>query len=270
MPCALACAILQEIPRPVSDPQAHIDLIERYLDGSLGPDEAKAFERAVATDSALREELRHARNVEASLRRTFTPPSHGILPSIPTTLAVAGKTTDRRVQWAAAAVILLALSAGIYLAANLIFSPSPTHGPRPAAVPVAESLYRSIARAGWQPTWTCETEAEFAQAVADQLGSPMLVNTEDAPDLVLVGWLYPPYGMEPLVSEHTMFLLTTQRNERIMVLIDRAERTTKPPVVSRKASLNVFERTVGDLIAYEITPLEEPTILPRIYIPDRW
>lgn len=253
----------------MSDHTERSELIERYLDGSLSVEEATAFERALAGDAAMRDELRCAREVEASLRRTFTPPKQGLTPYLVEQRPIVGWFT-RHGQWlGVAALIVLTLTLALYFS-PMFRSAAPPPFPQPGPSTATESLYRSLSRGGWNPSWTCGNDNEFAQSVVDQLGAPLLVRDDDAPDMVLVGWLYLPYGMDPIITDKTMTLMVTHDEAHIMVMIDRAENTENRPTVMPDSDLRIFEQRVGDLIAYEITPLEEPVVLPRMFIPESW
>lgn len=251
----------------MSDQAARSELIERYLDGSLSVEESAAFERALAGDRALRDELRAARDVEASIRRAFSPPSQGMTPYLIDQRPSLMWLSRHRRTLGVAAVVALTLSTAIYF--TLFFRGTTPPSPPPfIPATVTESLYRSLSRGGWNPSWTCGNDTEFAQSVVDQLGTPLLVRGDDTPDMVLVGWLYLPYGMDPIITDKTMTLMVTYVDAHIMVMIDRAENTENRPTVMPDSDLRIFEQRVGDLIAYEITPLEEPIVLPRMFIPE--
>lgn len=247
----------------MTTPRDHAELIERYLDGALTPDEATAFVESLRQDPTLRADMELATRVNASLRRVFEP-SRAVSPS--PIVRKAPMTSARVPTWLAAAMLILTFGGAIYLVGAYMTNSGP-FSPPGRVLPPAEFTYRHFEKTGFTPAWVCDTDEQFAKAVVDQLGSPLLVRVDDAPHLSIIGWAYQPYGTKPIISGRTMVLLAKHDGREIMVLIDHSDATRCMPRVMPGGGLHVFERAMGDLTAYEVTPLPEPVVIPRLYVP---
>jgi hypothetical protein len=250
--------------RPVTDlPDNLAAQLEAYLDGALAPAERAAFERLAAADPVLRREVALARRIEISLKDAFSAPAHIPVPAEAHRSVLARIGFDRVKLWvsAAACVALIGMAVWIW---NVRYG-QPAYRP----MSVAEVIYDKQVRGGWEPEWVCKDDAEFAKAVTDRLGQGLLVHPQ--PDLTVVGWAYSAKPGDSYatfaISKDEMILLTKVDGRRVMGLVDRAGAGPQPRLTA-SSKLNLFERQVGDLIIYELTPLEESHILAQFFDPN--
>lgn len=248
--------------KPSKDNQiAHKDdqLIERYLDELLTEHERKAFLDRLQSDRALRDQLDLAQRVSASLGRSFALPDGD---------ESANEQHRRRIvripqpigRALAAAAAVLAIGFAIKL--NL---PPPT----PIYHTLLERAYTSHEMTDFTPQWVCETDEEFAAAVRDRLGQPMLIDDQDAP-IELLGWAYSEdssgYG-DTIISSDSMILLTRVDGQGVILIVDRVEDESEPLTIGDHRGLSVFRRVLDDLVLYEVTPMNEPSVIGRAFTP---
>lgn len=266
--------------------EARLDtLLERYFDGDLAGDELAWMQARLEDDADLRAQVELQEKIDASLRRMH--PADSIpMPAIPIDLgardsmdrahlapgtgasgagAPAGdapvpislpaRAAPTRRLWpilAAAAVLLVA--AGLFRAYwdrrvpdfNLM---QPTE------------MYNRLVMMGFQPAVVCKTDPEFAALVKEKLGTALVATA--TPGVEVLGWGYnDDYNGSP-ISPHTMMLLARVDDREVLVFLDQAARDRElalPP----NSNLKLFRREVGPIVAYEITPLDQPKVIPAL------
>lgn len=261
------------IPREERD-----GLLDRHIDGALTPDERDAFERVLAADPGLVAEVELHRSIEAGLRRTIRPVAVALPAQVAARIAAESaaplafrapakaarnQMAHHPYRWIAVAALLAMTAAGLWgVWSN--YGPQPT----PTLLVSAARIYELQRDRGFKPEWVCTTEKEFAKAVKDHVGQPLVVTA--AQNVAIVGWAYPQEGyagQEVALSRKTMILLTRVDDDPVIVLIDRVSRDrdiNSPP----DPTLHVYRRVVGDLVLYEVSPREKPALLDRFGIPD--
>jgi hypothetical protein len=244
-------------------------LIERYLDDELSDDERGLFLDRLKTDDALQSQLDLAERLTASLVRTFAMPESAEPESVNSRIASAQEQSretstlrlPRRVGLTLAAAAAV-LAIGVAIKLNL---------PPPAPVfnTLLERTYSTFESTDFTPEWVCETDEEFAAAVRDRLGQPMLVGA-DAAGIELLGWAYTEetsgYG-DTIISDDSMILLTRVEGQGVMVIVDRVEDEREPMTIGDHLGLSLFRRVLGDLVLYEVTPRDEPSVVGLAYTP---
>lgn len=208
------------------------DNFDRVLDGLLTGDEKDRAERAIAGDPDARSQAELQRRIDDSLGRLFAAPAQ--------------QRPARRVSlWplAAAAAVLLAV-AGVYWFA--IREPAVRLGP----------VYRGQVAAGFIPRQVCTTRDEFAAWMKRNYGQP-LAPAEPHEGVEFVGWSY-----GKAVSENSGFLLARVKGKEVLVVMEHAVRDREGKIESGEPGLKSFRRQVGAMVMYEITPWDEPAILP--------
>lgn len=228
--------------------------IDAYLDGALRPEGAAAFERALATDDALRAEIAAHRLIEESLRRSYEP-------RIPKRLdAMLSGGAARRAWWGLAAVLVIG-AAGIG-ALWLLRTPAPPVSIISESLAMAsplDALYQHQERTGFRPTVPCETDEEFAAWVSGRFGEPLVAAR--TPGVEAMGWSY-----ATTLSPHTGLLLARVDGRGAVIIVDRVEEDRELRLPD-ESPLHLFKRTIGGLALYELTPLDEPRVLPTLRTP---
>lgn len=234
-------------PPPAPPPDDLDALLEAYLDDTLTPEQRRAFEARARHDETLARELALQRRAEESLKRQFQPPAMPVLPTTTTTdgraleAAPARGPSRLRLFVPLAAAAALAITAGVYL--TLL-----------AGTPVGP-VYHKVVDAGFTPQWVCETDEQFTQYTKERFGTPWTFDND--PSIRLVGWRY----SEDVLSPDESVLLATKGREKIVVVADEAAHDRR---LRESGGLHVFRRTLGDLVLYEISPLEQPHVIGRI------
>jgi hypothetical protein len=72
-----------------------------------------------------------------------------------------------------------------------------------------------------------------------------------------VGWRY----SEDVLSPDESVLLATKGSDKIVVVADEA---THDRNLRESGGLHVYRRELGNLVLYEISPLEQPEVIGRI------
>jgi hypothetical protein len=254
-----------------SQPEALLDL---YLDGLMNEDQRTAFERELTNAPALREEVSRQREIDASLGRTMAPPSPQRLRDLLNAAHRTG-TTDRsgrgarrtpdrlllRRALAVAASVMLCVLGGWMIWTALGFGPRTPDPYAPQPWRSMQTVYEDRIEAGFRPDWVCRTDDEFQDTFRRQLGQRLLVG--ELPDgVAMIGLAY-----SNTISPWTISMLGEAEGRRLIVFIDRAEEDLGPSV-PEESNLHVFRRELGELVLYELSPLDEPRFLQHFYDPD--
>ncbi|TWT77342.1 hypothetical protein Pla123a_20020 [Posidoniimonas polymericola] len=250
--------------------QQHDDLATRLSDGLLSPEEQAQITRRAEQDADLSQALKRDAQVDAALRRAFAPPPP-VFPALddgpradaaPTAERVSPGTLrqepiddpprsrGRLIWYATAATLAWALFGWQWL--------SPRGGPEVAFVerPLSE-VYETSVREGFQPYWICDDPAVFAETFRRRQGVPLKL--EELPeDRVMAGLSY--LGG---LSDSSTSMLAHVDGRPVIVVVDRLEKDWRPPVGhDEQTDLNVFRVERSGLVLYEVTPLDEPMLLP--------
>jgi hypothetical protein len=113
---------------------------------------------------------------------------------------------------------------------------------------------------GFTPEWKCEDDQEFIRSFRHQLFQPLLLMTP--PPGHSMGGL----GYANILSPHSMYMLAHVGDERVVVFVDRLDADRNLPPLD-DPRLKRFRREVGELVLYEVTPLDEPRFLQLFQMP---
>lgn len=251
----------QRADNPAGNSVAFDAELEAYLDGTLPQDRRAELEARAAVDGALQSRLHVQKRIDASLNRLFVyegpaplPVGAAMEPGQTGRAARSPGPSRQRLLGIAAAVALA--TAGLWYAGvpQRLFEPSA------AGLVAPDDLYIRQEAAGFIPDWKCENDAEFAAVTNDRFGQPLLV--KPASGVEVAGWTY----RAPVFSDNTAVLLAKVNGRDVMVAVDASGHDRR---VRTKAgsTLNLFKRRIGRVVLCEITPADEPGILPLFYVP---
>ena len=251
-----------------------IQLLERYLDGSLTKQELAAFEIRLLREHELRSEVEAQRELDLSLRRQFMVPSRSAeekfhLNGFATheDVEVAGRlrpANDLRREsgwgrWIASIAATILIATGAWMAWMSLRPPSSST----LIAMLTPDQYYAQKTANFDPFWKCETNEQFASTFHNRFGQPLLL--QPLPEGVTARGL----DYTTIISDQTMSVLMTQGDQKVIVLVDRANRDTKPSLqLPGGTSLHLHRQEVGSLVLYEITPSSTPQMLQYFFNPD--
>jgi len=266
---------MSQLP-PAADSPSTLDL---FLDGLLVEPALGAFERNIKSDPSLAAQVELQRRIDTRLKALFAyagpvvlaPPVSesvageplsidkplSIAPATQLAGNIAGKRSGNRVavfgRWGAYAAI----------AASLLVAFTYMYWPRNDLKYIApDEIYRRLATTGWQPSFICETDAQFVDAVRKHLGDAVLIPASTV-GVVLDGWGYADgYDGTP-ISPKTMFLLTHADGEKVLVLMDLASNDTDVKLSKLAKGLHLFRREVDGVVLYEISPLPTERVISK-------
>ncbi|HYE62015.1 MAG TPA: hypothetical protein VD997_08450 [Phycisphaerales bacterium] len=227
--------------------------VAAYVDEAMTAEERAQFESELAVNAALREELEIQASLDASLNRLFeysAAEAGAEAVAAPRALAspFVGRSRVRRWSALAAAVVVVGVTAWVMTRRD------------PNLIP-PQQVWANMEKANFVPNWRCEDEPTFRAYLNSRLGESFAIDESDS--LKVVGWGYSSdYQFYP-ISEQTLTLINRVGDQHAVVLIDRAEndRALKVPEGS---GLHLYRKRVGDLVLYEMSPMSEARVLPRV------
>ena len=244
------------------------ELLQRYLDGQLDGAEQRACEQEMRDDPGLAEEIDRWRILELRLSKRFSPPI-----GLDTRLRASVKDHHREPGRQDNHRVLLALGGGIAALALIslavwswfiVVEKDP--GSPIAAAPIdtseARQIYDTLAIVQPQPVVACSAPGEVSPAFEDRFGVKM--NVEVKPEIPIVG----PLDSQACGGDWRGVLAFAGYPDRVRVaiVVERAA-LYRHIVAPADTGLFVYERRIGDLILYEISPLPEPRCLPLFHQP---
>ncbi|HLO42506.1 MAG TPA: zf-HC2 domain-containing protein [Phycisphaerales bacterium] len=247
-------------------PDRFQDLLDAYLDGRLSLQERSEFEKHLAADAWAMRQYQDAMAIEEGLRQLFAPPAAGELvpelpgsDAIPFPRAVPGQVarTMGRGGWilAAAATLLIGVSAAVYLAVGHTPSNNATDAATSGTLTPAE-LYARLMKKQFRPAFKCENDAQFSAFLGDRFGTGAVL--AQAPAVEVLGWDY----ADGMLGEATAVIMTRVEGKEVVLVVDeeKYDRTLPEP----GQGLSMFRETCNRLVFYEITPLGDARVLPLV------
>jgi hypothetical protein len=251
--------MLNSIPLPEDETMM---LVDAYLAGELRGEALASFEWRLRTDEVLAAEVAAQRRLGQALRGAFAEPGAQVFtvpdPVPDTSGVVAGRIGPSRRWYGVAAAAIMVIGAGVAAYAML------GRGDKrliPGEQTAAE-VYAAVLKGGFKPPVVCPNEpALFAELVKNRLGVDLFPDFARGVGVALTGWGYSNHWGTPL-GPGTLVLLAERGEAKIIVIMDRlkSDRMVAPP----KAGARMFRKVAGDLVLYEITPLDEPIVLPML------
>jgi hypothetical protein len=265
----------------MADQRPQFGELESYLDGQLTGEMRARFEDEIARDPSLRAEIARQRTIDESLNRAFavTGSAESILGSLIATSPAAHAGNGRahatqpaaqraagarwirpRLAIAAAIVFLVCGPVALYFAWDSFReATAPTIVVNPKKVQPLDTLYKQEVKDGFNCDWQCKTNNEFGAYFASTFGEPLMM--KDPPQQVAPVGLKYAGGITP----NTISYMARVNDQPVMVFTDK-QVADKGQALS-DPNLHIFKRTIGPLVLYEVTPLDEPKLLDLFYKP---
>lgn len=246
--------------------------IDGYLDGQMSGEEREAFEREFESDARLREMVERQGAIDSSLSRLFAPPqADRVVAGVKAARERSGavqvglreggvrRARPRLVRRGLAAAVIAMVGVGGWLVWQAWFASEEIRfGPLPWRS--LTTVYYDSIKDGFEPEWVCETDEEFEHTFSYKLRERL--HLYDVPEEIqAVGLSYCNS-----ITVDTVYLLARVRGKEVIVFVDRAE-SDGGQTLGPESELNLFRDRVGDLVLYELTPLDEPYVMEYLDIP---
>ena len=266
-------------------------LIDAYLDEQLTENERIKFEKSVNDQPELAEQVKLQAEIDASLKRMFTPPAAPRLklPSLaslqaeddsqtdlhePSTVELASpeisinkkldsgtRTNSVSRRLILAAVASVAAFAWLYVGTEL-FVPSGRDVIAFHERPLTE-VYQECVDEGFMPYWVCDDETTFANTFENRQGVRLKL-AELPPSQQMVGLSY-----LPALSRESTSMLALVDDQPVIVFVDRIENDWKPATGNfPKVGLNVTRTEKNGLVLYEVSPVENSDVVNSLLFID--
>ncbi|MEO0587562.1 MAG: hypothetical protein AAF078_07975 [Planctomycetota bacterium] len=122
----------------------------------------------------------------------------------------------------------------------------------PTLMAQAQGVHERMVDNGFVPGWTCETIGEFETAFADRLGQAVTLDAFEWDGVRLVGLSY-----VRIDRQYSIAVLAEVDGEPVVVVAVKPNER-----VGRQEG--VFTKQIGDVLLIEVTPFEEPRVLPEL------
>jgi hypothetical protein len=261
------------------DDRINLESLELYLDGQMTEPMRAQFEDQIARDPLLRSLVDAQRDIDRSLRRAFAVTGSGeavlaqlirpvhagngqaIHDARPVTPhRQASRLVRPRLAIAAAIVFLVCGPFALYFAWDAMHQP--TYQPIVAHAQPVRALdvaYHQEVEDGFNCDWQCKQNTEFAAYYAAGFGQPLML--KDPPGEILSIGLKYTGGITP----NTLSYMAKVNDRPVMVFADKTD--ADPGQSLSDPNLHLFKRTIGPIVLYEVTPLNEPKLLNLFYRP---
>ena len=223
--------------------------LDAYIDDQLTPEQRADFERHLAANPELRDQLELQQHIDASITQSFQPQSK---PIHHTRRTLFSRDT---LFAAAAAVIILASVSLVY---QHLFT---TTDIKKSPALTMQQFYDREIDEGFTPDWVCETDEEFANTFKNNVGVPMLVSNLPN-DVNLLG-----LGYARVLTNNTTIVFARVDNQPVVLFVDRVTPPAQLPPVS--PGYNRFHREIDGIHIYELSPLAEPRLMDHLNPIDR-
>lgn len=215
------------------------DTLNAYLDGELVGADLADFERALDSDAQLRARVERMRKIEGTLCKIHAADSVPSVTNLPKKTAI---SWQRALPYAA----LVAIGVGIWFFTSTQNRPDPLDG---------SGLYQRTVVL-FEPQKVCDTPAKFEQYTLEAFGRTISADFDAG--VALIGWRTPRNRYEPDSEDGPRVLLARSVNGTEVLAVFQDPSLPAPRVGS---DLNRFDRRVGPVRVFEITPLDEPEVI---------
>ena len=146
----------------------------------------------------------------------------------------------------------IAIVSGV-LVAGQKYSPFAPHATSP------DQLYALLQSDGFKARVSCSPEV-FPERMERVIGVPLALAAIPA-GFDLLGWTYPRYFGEPVLSEDELVLMARVDGQDVAVVIDHDDQARR---LRADDGLKVHRRELSGLVLFEISPFDTPRVLPLI------
>jgi hypothetical protein len=243
-------------------------LLDAFVDDQLTGAQRASFEASLQDDDTLRAHFHQQQAIDDALRRRLGPPDEAVLRDLCTSVReLAGSHAQAEApqresfafplrRYGLAAAVIMLIIGGV-----LILRVLPQTGQSELPQRTMAAAYANILDKGFQPDWVCEDDDEFGWTFYSRFRQRLLYDAAAAG--VAVSGISLTYTFSP----HTLMCLAEVDGTPVIVFVDRAE-NAHDPAVDESSGLNVYTRRIGDLMLYEVSPLDTMQVLPGFYDPD--
>lgn len=238
-----------------------IDLLIAYVEGQMSVDQRAAFEKTLTASPELRRQLELMRQADESIAHSFAAPGFVQVDfnAARATAAMKSRATVSPLRrWGG-----LAIAATLLIVATLRLTIFADSG---RAVLTLSELYDGQVKNGFKPAFVCNNDAEFVDYTQKSFGLPLLAQGDSS--VQIVGWTYESAeGYKDLgLSDKAQIVLARVETQPVLLLMDKGN--ARGPKIDKNARgrLQVFERNVGGVDVFEITPLSKPMVLDRFKV----
>lgn len=236
--------------------------LELYFDGALSPDEQRDFEARLARDRALQHTVQQQRAIESALRRLMPAPE---VPPVQMPTSDESADVIGAIPHSTGSSWLRRLAIAAVVCAGLFGVWSTWQHLKPIDDQIAqispEKYYRDSVANGMQVYYVCDPGSQqFADYFRNLLGQPLQMSA-DEPGFKCLG-----VNKCNVLSPSTLAVLVRMNQTPVIVLIDRKQcgnSATVPP----QSGLYVYQRDLGPLEMFEISPVDHPQVLDKFVTP---
>ncbi len=241
-----------------------VDRLEAYLDNLLAQEDADEFLGEPDNRKQLEGQAELQAKIDESIRRIFRfdPLGNSTLDKIEETLSSRADKRSRLTvrqkmrRWAIAASLFVLTGFGIWQATKSSRVTEPPFQVRPLA-----EIYSETVEQGFSPDLVCHDRQLFAQVFEIRQGQRLqLGDLPNGSRMLGISYLG---GL----SRMTTAMLCNVDNENVIVFVDNAEHDVPEIVVAgNDGRLNVFRAIKNGLVFYEISPLDQSTMIEHFVL----
>lgn len=261
--------------RPEFDSDFDAEL-EKYIDQEMTDQQLQDFVEG-RKQKQLRAEMELQERIDESLARVFrfapadsaevpaAPPEpvtrpHAEIASASPSKADAAARDDRRAWWTRAAILAATLAA---ISLFFVWQRQSRRSQQVAFEPRRlVEIYESMVERGFQPFYRCDDMQRFAATFEQRLGVALTLLPMPN-DRMMLGLSYPG-GL----SRQTTAMLCEVNGEPVVVFVDRATKGLAQAEQAADTELHVFSENQFGLVFYEVTLLDQPTMIEYFALPE--
>lgn len=230
--------------------------LDAYVDGRLPASERAAFEARLADDPTLLAGVELQRRLDTALRSLFAVPAFPGVPSNghPAPVPRGQAAGPRWVQWIRRDVLIGSLFAAIGITAAVVtwfseFAPARTQV-------TFEMAYRQNIESGEVGGCGIADASEMESISQLSVGSALRLRTAPR-DVELLGLSH-----VDVLSTQTLVLRAKVEGREVLVFADRVSNDSPSSAAKcAKSGIHMYRRQIGDVVLYEMSPLDKPRLL---------